>query len=39
VTDLLERTGFSLLEIRKTTIRKDAGKPLSGILFVARAKA
>ena len=39
VTDLLERTGFSLLEIRKTTIRKDAGKPLSGILFLARAKA
>ncbi|MDP9786926.1 class I SAM-dependent methyltransferase [Agrobacterium sp. CCNWLW32] len=39
VTDLLERTGFSLLDIRKTTIRKDAGKPLSGILFLARAKA
>ncbi|MBP2532646.1 class I SAM-dependent DNA methyltransferase [Agrobacterium tumefaciens] len=39
VIDLLERTGFSLLEIRKTTIRKDAGKPLSGILFLARAKA
>ncbi|MCZ7856371.1 MULTISPECIES: class I SAM-dependent DNA methyltransferase [Agrobacterium] len=39
VTDLLERAGFSLIEIRKTTIRKDAGKPLSGILFLARAKA
>ncbi|MGV2052672.1 methyltransferase domain-containing protein [Agrobacterium sp. 22-209-1] len=39
VTELLERTGFSLIEIRKTTIRKDAGKPLSGILFLARAKA
>ncbi|NTZ93595.1 class I SAM-dependent methyltransferase [Agrobacterium tumefaciens] len=38
VTDLLERTGFSLIEIRKTTIRKDAGKPLSGILFLARAQ-
>lgn len=39
VTELLERTGFALIEIRKTTIRKDAGKPLSGILFLARAKA
>lgn len=39
VTELLERTGFSLIEISKTTIRKDAGKPLSGILFLARAKA
>ncbi|MBA4775218.1 MAG: class I SAM-dependent methyltransferase [Rhizobiales bacterium] len=39
VTELLERAGFSLIEIRKTTIRKDAGKPLSGILFLARAKA
>ncbi|UXT39795.1 class I SAM-dependent methyltransferase [Agrobacterium tumefaciens] len=39
VTELLERTGFTLIEIRKTTIRKDAGKPLSGILFLARAKA
>ncbi|MBS0258546.1 MAG: class I SAM-dependent methyltransferase [Proteobacteria bacterium] len=38
VSELLERTGFSLIEIRKTTIRKDAGKPLSGILFLARAK-
>lgn len=38
VTELLERTGFSLIEIRKTTIRKDAGKPLSGILFLAQAK-
>lgn len=39
VSELLERTGFSLIEISKTTIRKDAGKPLSGILFLARAKA
>ncbi|MFB7144081.1 methyltransferase domain-containing protein [Agrobacterium deltaense] len=39
VSELLERTGFSLIEMRKTTIRKDAGKPLSGILFLARAKA
>lgn len=39
VIDLLERSGFSPMEIRKTTIRKDAGKPLSGILFLARAKA
>ncbi|QCL74601.1 class I SAM-dependent methyltransferase [Agrobacterium tumefaciens] len=39
VTDLLERWGFSPVETRKTTIRKDAGKPLSGILFLARAKA
>ena len=38
VSELLERTGFSLIEIRKTTIRKDAGKPLSGILFLAQAK-
>ena len=39
VTGLLERAGYSLIEIRKTTIRNDAGKPLSGILFLARAKA
>ncbi|WP_162724275.1 methyltransferase [Agrobacterium tumefaciens] len=39
VSGLLERAGYSLIEIRKTTIRKDAGKPLSGILFLARAKA
>ncbi|WP_207588549.1 class I SAM-dependent methyltransferase [Rhizobium sp. ZX09] len=38
VSGLLERAGFDLMEIRKTTIRKDAGKPLSGILFLARAK-
>jgi predicted TPR repeat methyltransferase len=38
VTGLLERAGFSLIEIRKTIIRKDAGKPLAGILFLARAK-
>lgn len=39
VTGLLERCGFSLIEIRKTTIRKDAGKPISGILFLARVAA
>lgn len=37
VTGLLERAGFSLIDSRETTIRKDAGKPLAGILFLAQA--
>lgn len=33
---LLSRFGFSVLAMEKTGIRMDAGKPLLGILFVAR---
>lgn len=36
VSGLLEASGLEVLETRKTTIRKDAGKPLCGILFLAR---
>ncbi|POO56692.1 methyltransferase domain-containing protein [Agrobacterium rosae] len=36
VRTLLDASGLQTLEIRKTTIRKDAGKPLAGILFLAR---
>lgn len=39
VSDLLTTFGMEILQIRKTTIRKDAGKPLSGILFLARRAA
>ena len=39
VSDLLATFGMEILQIRKTTIRKDAGKPLSGILFLARRPA
>ncbi|MBB3944736.1 putative TPR repeat methyltransferase [Rhizobium skierniewicense] len=39
ITSLLSVSGFQMLESRKTTIRKDAGKPLSGILFLARKAA
>ncbi|QCI98818.1 class I SAM-dependent DNA methyltransferase [Agrobacterium larrymoorei] len=36
VRTLLTSFGMEVLQTRKTTIRKDAGKPLSGILFLAR---
>jgi predicted TPR repeat methyltransferase len=36
VTDLFARYGFDLMESTKTAIRKDAGKQLPGILFLAR---
>jgi len=39
VSNLLAAFGMEILQIRKTTIRKDAGKPLSGILFLARKPA
>lgn len=39
VTDILSRYGFDLMEGTETTIRKDAGKPLPGILFLARKTA
>lgn len=35
---LLTSFGMETIETRKTTIRKDAGKPLSGILFLARKR-
>lgn len=31
----LSENGFDLLKLRRTTIRMDAGKPVSGILFLA----
>lgn len=39
VSNLLAAFGMEILQIRKTIIRKDAGKPLSGILFLARKPA
>jgi predicted TPR repeat methyltransferase len=36
VCDLLAKKGFDLLESVRTTIRMDAGKPITGILFIAR---
>ena len=39
VRKLLAAFGMQVLQIRKTTIRKDAGKPLSGILFLAGRRA
>jgi len=35
VRGLLASAGLRIIDIQKTTIRKDAGKPLSGILFLA----
>jgi predicted TPR repeat methyltransferase len=32
----LAKNGFDLLESVRTTIRMDAGKPITGILFIAR---
>ncbi|MES5098241.1 methyltransferase domain-containing protein [Agrobacterium sp. BA1120] len=39
VRGLLEGFGLKILKTEKTTIRKDAGKPLSGILFLAEKPA
>jgi len=39
VSNLLAAFGMEILQIQKTTIRKDAGKPLSGILFLAAKPA
>ncbi len=36
IRGLLAAHGMDVLDIVKTTIRKDAGKPLSGILFLSR---
>jgi predicted TPR repeat methyltransferase len=36
VRALCARHGFDVLKIEKTTIRKDGGKPVSGILFLTR---
>jgi predicted TPR repeat methyltransferase len=36
VRGLCSRYGFEIIEIIKTTIRKDGGRPVSGILFLAR---
>lgn len=36
VAGLLNDKGYSLLESVRTVIRTDAGKPVSGILFIAR---
>ncbi|MDK4733557.1 methyltransferase domain-containing protein [Rhizobium sp. CNPSo 3490] len=39
VRRLLSRHGFEILKIVKTVIRKDGGKPVSGILFLTRNAA
>ncbi|WP_049734380.1 class I SAM-dependent DNA methyltransferase [Rhizobium ecuadorense] len=36
---LLARHGFDILDIVKTVIRKDGGKPVAGILFLTRKPA
>jgi predicted TPR repeat methyltransferase len=36
ISTLLEVFGLQTVEVQKTTIRKDAGKPVFGILFLAR---
>ncbi|XUY27108.1 methyltransferase domain-containing protein [Agrobacterium sp. rho-8.1] len=36
INTLLEVFGLQTVEVQKTTIRKDAGKPVFGILFLAR---
>jgi len=36
---LLARYGFDLLDLQKTVIRLDAGKPVYGILFLSRKSA
>jgi predicted TPR repeat methyltransferase len=36
VQSLLTQYGFDLVDLRKTTIRTDGGKPIYGILFLAR---
>ncbi|OWV77529.1 methyltransferase [Rhizobium sp. N122] len=39
VRQLAARHGFDILEIVKTVIRKDGGKPVAGILFLTRKPA
>ncbi|WP_296014066.1 class I SAM-dependent methyltransferase [uncultured Agrobacterium sp.] len=39
IRNLLAAFDMQVLQKRKTTIRKDAGKPLSGILFLAARRA
>ncbi|SIQ03692.1 Predicted methyltransferase, contains TPR repeat [Rhizobium sp. RU35A] len=39
VRGLLSGSGFTLLDLMKTDIRMDAGKPVFGILFLARLTA
>ncbi|NEJ69398.1 methyltransferase domain-containing protein [Rhizobium phaseoli] len=39
VRKLLARHGLEILEIVKTVIRKDGGKPVAGILFLTRKSA
>lgn len=39
IRDLLARFGFQVLQVDKTTIRMDGGKPVFGILFVAARAA
>lgn len=39
IRQLCERFGLDILEILKTTIRNDGGKPVSGILFLTRKPA
>lgn len=39
VQSLCKRFGLAVIDIRKTTIRNDGGKPVSGILFLTRKTA
>ncbi|KGD86381.1 methyltransferase domain-containing protein [Rhizobium sp. YS-1r] len=39
IRSLLARYGLALLDMRKTVIRLDAGKPVHGILFLSRKPA
>ncbi|MDS7596105.1 class I SAM-dependent methyltransferase [Agrobacterium tumefaciens] len=39
IRGLLAESGMDVLDVEKTTIRKDAGKPLSGILFLSRKRS
>lgn len=39
VTSLLAEKGFTTIDQRKTTIRTDGGKPIFGILFLARKRS
>jgi len=39
VRGLCEKNGFDVVEIRRSTIRKDGGKPIGGILFLTRKSA
>ncbi|CAN7193957.1 methyltransferase domain-containing protein [Rhizobium sp. LjRoot30] len=39
VRGLCDRHGFDIVEIRRSTIRKDGGKPVAGILFLTRRTA